>query len=89
MASPSIRPSALTNRKPAHAARPYSRTQARRADDPSTSAVAVCWSRLRDEPRVLDRDDRMVGESANQFDLPLGEGFHAGSHEDNAATLRE
>jgi hypothetical protein len=46
-------------------------------------------ARLRDEPRVLDRDDRMVGESANQFDLPLGEGFHAGSHEDNAATLRE
>src|SRR5260370_18000069 len=28
---------------------------------------------FRKEPRVLDRDDRLVGEGAYQFDLALGE----------------
>ena len=26
-----------------------------------------------EQPRVLDRDDRLVGKGAHQFDLPLGE----------------
>ena len=26
-----------------------------------------------EQPRVLDRDDRLVGEGAHQLDLPLGE----------------
>ena len=26
-----------------------------------------------EKPRVLDRDDRLVGKCPNQFDLPLGE----------------
>ena len=28
---------------------------------------------LAEQPRILDRDDRLVGEGAHQFDLPLGE----------------
>ena len=50
----------------------------------STSLVAVWYSsdssrsRVRslqftEQPRVLDRDDRLVGKGAHQFDLPLGE----------------
>ncbi len=28
---------------------------------------------LAEQPRILDRDDRLVGKSAHQFDLPFGE----------------
>ena len=31
------------------------------------------FARLGDQPRVLDRDDRLVGKGAHQLDLPLGE----------------
>src|SRR5947209_1254015 len=31
--------------------------------------------RLSDQSRVLDRDDRLVGEGADQLDLPRGKGF--------------
>ncbi len=41
---------------------------------PKTSAVAVCCSSaFGQKPRVLDCDDRLVGEGGNEFDLPLGE----------------
>ena len=51
------------------------------------SPVAVCCSRdlgevavlgleLREQPDVLDRDDRLVGEGAEQLELPVGEGVH-------------
>ena len=43
----------------------------------NTSAVAVCCSSasrcLGDQPRVLDRDDRLIGECADRVDLPSGE----------------
>ena len=42
----------------------------------NTSAVAVCCSSasrcLGDEPSILDRDHRLIGEGADQFDLPFG-----------------
>ena len=44
----------------------------------NTSAVAVCCSdvdfgQFGQQPRILHSDDRLVGEGAHQFDLPLGE----------------
>jgi hypothetical protein len=47
-------------------------------------AVAVCWSsafaelmvalfKLREQPHVLDRDNGLVGEGLDQFDLRGGE----------------
>ena len=43
----------------------------------NTSAVAVCCSselaQFGQQPRILDRDDRLVGKGAHQLDLPLGE----------------
>src|SRR6516225_4687052 len=30
-------------------------------------------ARLGQQPRILDRDDRLVGKGAHQLDLPLGE----------------
>ena len=49
----------------------------------STSAVAVCCCRskslsrqLVEQPRVLDRDDRLVGEVLDQLDLLVGERPH-------------
>ena len=35
--------------------------------------VAGALLQFTEQPRVLDRDDRLVGEGANQLDLPLGE----------------
>src|SRR6516164_1990547 len=54
----------------------------------STSLVAVWYSsdsarsRVRglqfgEQPRILHRDDRLVGKGAHQFDLPLGERLHS------------
>jgi hypothetical protein len=37
------------------------------------------------EPRVLNRDDRLVGEGAHQLDLPLGKGFDPLSAKGNYA----
>ena len=31
------------------------------------------FARLAQEPRILDRDDRLIGEGSDQFDLPLAE----------------
>ena len=53
------------------------------------SLVAVCWLsasvssrvaglQLREEPRVLDRDHRLVGEGLEQRDLSRAEGPHIG-----------
>src|SRR5262250_2444839 len=50
----------------------------------STSLVAVWYSsdssevaraglQFAEQPRILHRDDRLVGKGANQFDLPFGE----------------
>ena len=43
----------------------------------NTSAVAVCCSSASrcsvDQPRVLDRDHRLIGEGPDEFDLPIGE----------------
>ncbi len=50
----------------------------------STSLVAVWYSsdssrsrgaglQFAEQPRILHRDDRLVGKGAHQFDLPLGE----------------
>jgi len=48
---------------------------------PSTSDIACCcFQRLAEfgqQSRVLDRNDRLGGERAYQFDLPLGERFHS------------
>ena len=52
-----------------------------------TSAVAVCcWRDFRqlfrarlhllEQPHVLDRDHRLVGESLNELDLLIGERFN-------------
>src|SRR5215467_13047448 len=30
-----------------------------------------CLARLAQKPRILDRDDRLIGEGSDQFDLPL------------------
>jgi hypothetical protein len=40
--------------------------------------------RLGQEPRILHRDDRLVGKGAHQLDLPLGERLdpRAGEHDD-------
>ena len=35
-----------------------------------------CLARLGDQPRILDRDHRLVGKGAHQFDLPLGKGLY-------------
>ena len=37
-----------------------------------------------DQPRVLDRDHRLISEGADEFDLPVGERFHplAREHDD-------
>ena len=56
----------------------------------STSAVAVCCSsaslssrvrclHLVEQPRVLDRDHRLVGEGGDQLDLLVGERPHCRS----------
>jgi hypothetical protein len=95
MASPFIRRSALKGPTGSHRM-PRVPAAARKLGGlmtPSTSAVAVCWSRA-SRVSVMSRVFSIAmtawsGESANQFDLPFGEGVHAGSHEDNAATLRE
>jgi hypothetical protein len=43
----------------------------------STSATAVCRSNafalFRQQPRVLDSGDRLIGEGADKFDLPIDE----------------
>ena len=60
------------------------RSRLDRADDPSSSLVAVCCSRvvgqlavarlqLREQAHVLDRDDGLVGEGLEERDLLLGE----------------
>ena len=38
-----------------------------------------------EEPRVLDRDDRLVGKSADQLDLPVGVWLHSSPRESNHA----
>jgi hypothetical protein len=35
--------------------------------------VARAGLQLAEQPRILDRDDRLVGKGAHQLDLPLGE----------------
>jgi len=35
--------------------------------------IARARLQLAEQPRILDRDDRLVSEGANQFDLPLRE----------------
>jgi hypothetical protein len=35
--------------------------------------VARAGLQFTEQPRILNRDDRLVGEGADQFDLPLGE----------------
>ena len=32
-----------------------------------------CLALLGDQPRILDRDDRLIGECADKLDLPVGE----------------
>src|SRR5215469_11199296 len=34
-----------------------------------------------DEPRILHRDDRLVGKGAHQLDLPFGEGLDPPAHQ--------
>src|SRR5215813_4960605 len=52
----------------------------RRVDDlqyfGSGGLLLQCLSGLGDQPRVFDRDDRLVGKGTHQLDLPLGERFH-------------
>jgi hypothetical protein len=40
---------------------------------------------LGNQPRVLDRDYRLIGKGADQFDLPVGKRFHplAGEHDES------
>ena len=72
------------------------RSKAERLITSSTSAVAVCCCRdspqllgsclnFVEQPRVLDRDHRLVGEGRNQLNLLLGKRLHdtAGQY-DNA-----
>jgi hypothetical protein len=33
------------------------------------------FARLADQPRVLHRDDRLIGKGSNEFDLPIAERF--------------
>jgi hypothetical protein len=47
--------------------------------------VARAGLQFGEEPRVLDRDDRLVGKGAHQFDLPLGERLHSFPPETNRA----
>jgi len=64
----------------------------RAADDPEHIAgrglvferffeVARARLQFAEQPRVLDRDDGLVGKGAHQFDLPLGVWLHAISPE--------
>ena len=69
----------------------------------STSLVAVWYSsdscgrgaglQFVDQPRILDRDHRLVGEGADQLDLPLGERLDAQSgqrdHADRLAVAQQ
>ena len=45
----------------------------------SISAIACCCSSdsrsLRQQPRILDRDDRLIGECPDKFDLPVSKWF--------------
>ena len=47
---------------------------------PKISLVAVCCSNdfleLLEQPHVLDRDHRLIGESFEELDLRRGEGAH-------------
>jgi hypothetical protein len=38
--------------------------------------VARAGLQFAEQPRVLHRDDRLVGKGAHQFDLPLSERSH-------------
>src|SRR5215467_3439235 len=51
--------------------------------DSSRSRVRACNSPSSRD--VLHRDDRLVGEGADQFDLPLGVWLHSFPHETNRA----
>jgi hypothetical protein len=46
--------------------------------------IARASLQFAEQPRILHRDDRLVGKGAHQFDLPLGERFHPlpGKHDD-------
>jgi hypothetical protein len=47
--------------------------------------VAGARLQFAEQPRVLDRDDRLVGKGAHQFDLPLSERLDAqAAHRDHA-----
>ena len=39
-----------------------------------------------DQPRVLNRDHRLIGEGADEFDLPVGKRFHPKASEDDHAS---
>ena len=58
----------------------------------TTSAVAVCCSKASrvsvNEPCVLDRDDRLIGDGRDQRDLLLGERLDARAAECDDADQR-
>jgi len=39
--------------------------------------VAGASLQFAEQPRILHRDDRLIGKGAHQFDLPLGERLHS------------
>jgi hypothetical protein len=47
--------------------------------------IARAGLQFTEQPRVLHRDDRLVGKSAHQLDLPLGVWSHSISGERNRA----
>ena len=55
----------------------------------STSAVAVCcckrFAQFVEEPRILDGDDGLGGETVNELDLFLGERPNLGAIDRNCA----